>query len=67
MTFYRSGGLRAVYPFVPLSPQHHALSIGVGSYDGGVFFGLAGDRRALADIDDLAAALEDALDEQTGA
>jgi diacylglycerol O-acyltransferase len=56
-----------VYPFVPLSPQHHALSIGVGSYDGGVFFGLAGDRRALADIDDLAAALEDALDEQTGA
>jgi diacylglycerol O-acyltransferase / wax synthase len=68
MTFYLLGRpLRAVYPFVPLSPQHHALSIGVVSYDGGVFFGLAGDRRALADIDDLAAALEDALDEQTGA
>ena len=28
-----------VYPFVPLSPQGHALSIGVVSYDGGVFFG----------------------------
>jgi diacylglycerol O-acyltransferase len=67
VTFYLLGRpLRAVYPFVPLSPQHHALSIGVVSYDGGVFFGLAGDRRALADIDDLAAALEDALDEQTG-
>jgi diacylglycerol O-acyltransferase / wax synthase len=67
VTFYLLGRpLRAVYPFVPLSPQHHALSIGVVSYDGGVFFGLAGDRRVLADIDDLAAALEDALDEQTG-
>jgi diacylglycerol O-acyltransferase len=38
----------------------------VVSYDGGVFFGLAGDRRALADIDDLAAALQKGLDEQTG-
>jgi hypothetical protein len=37
------------------------------SYEGGVFFGLAGDRRSLADIDDLAASVEDALDEQTGA
>jgi diacylglycerol O-acyltransferase / wax synthase len=55
-----------VYPFVPLSPQDHALSIGVVSYDGGVFFGLVGDRRVLADVDDLAAALDEALAEQTG-
>jgi diacylglycerol O-acyltransferase / wax synthase len=68
MTFYLLGRpLSAVYPFVPLSAQNHALSIGAVSYDGGVFFGLAGDRRALADIDHLAAALEDALAEQTGA
>ncbi|MGH2988543.1 MAG: wax ester/triacylglycerol synthase family O-acyltransferase [Solirubrobacterales bacterium] len=61
--FYLLGRrLREVYPFVPLSPQHHAISIGVVSYDGGVFFGLAGDRRVVADIDDLAAALA----EQTG-
>ena len=54
-----------VYPFVPLSPQGHALSIGVVSYDGGVFFGIVGDRRAVADIDDFEQALETALTEQT--
>ena len=43
---------------MPLSPQNHALSIGVLSYDGGVFFGLVGDRDVLADIDELAADLE---------
>ena len=54
--FYLLGRrLQAIYPFVPLSPQDHALSIGVLSYDGGVFFGLAGDREVLADIDELAA------------
>jgi hypothetical protein len=31
------------------------------SYDGGVFFGLAGDRELLADIDEVAADLERAL------
>jgi diacylglycerol O-acyltransferase len=56
-----------VYPFVPLSPQGHALSIGVVSYDGGVFFGLVGDRRVVADIDDLADAVDAALAEQTAA
>jgi diacylglycerol O-acyltransferase len=65
MPFYLLGRrLREVYPFVPLSPQNHALSIGVVSYDGGVYFGLAGDRDALADIDDLASAFEEALSEQ---
>ena len=65
MPFYLLGRrIEAIYPFVPLSPQNHALSIGVLSYDGGVFFGLAGDRDVLADIDDLAADLEAALDEQ---
>jgi diacylglycerol O-acyltransferase / wax synthase len=54
-----------VYPFVPLSPQNHALSIGVLSYDGGVFFGLAGDRDEVSDLDDLAAAFDAALAEQT--
>jgi WS/DGAT/MGAT family acyltransferase len=54
-----------VYPFVPLSPQRHALAVGVVSYDGGVFFGLVGDRDALTDIDDLAGAFEAALAEQT--
>jgi diacylglycerol O-acyltransferase / wax synthase len=66
MPFYLLGRrMLEVYPFVPLSPQNHALSIGVLSYDGGVFFGLAGDRDALSDLDDLADAFEQALAEQT--
>ena len=66
MPFYLLGRrLREVYPFVPLSPQRRALSIGVVSYDGGVFFGLVGDRDALADIDRLAEAFAAALAEQT--
>jgi WS/DGAT/MGAT family acyltransferase len=64
--FYLLGRrLREVYPFVPLSPQRRALSIGVVSYDGGVFFGLVGDREAIADIDLLADCFEAALGEQT--
>ena len=63
--FYLLGRrMREVYPFVPLSPQRHALSIGVVSYDGGVYFGLVGDRDVLADIDELTAALEEAIAEQ---
>ena len=57
----------AIHPFVPLSPQHHALSIGVVSYDGGVFFGLAGDRDLMPDIDGLAADVEAAIAEQLSA
>jgi diacylglycerol O-acyltransferase len=68
MPFYLLGRrLLEVYPFVPLSPQGHALSIGVVSYDGGVFFGLVGDRRVVSDIDGLATAVEGALAEQTSA
>jgi hypothetical protein len=64
--FYLLGRrLREVYPFVPLSPQGHAVSIGVLSYDGGVFFGLVGDRTVVADLDELAAALAASLEEQT--
>ena len=68
MPFYLLGRrMLEVYPFVPLSPQGHALSIGVLSYDGRVFFGLAGDRDALDDLDDLAAAFDEALAEQAAA
>jgi WS/DGAT/MGAT family acyltransferase len=68
MPFYLLGRkLEAIYPFVPLSPQNHALSIGVLSYDGRVFFGLGGDRDLLADIDELGAEIEAALAEQAAA
>jgi WS/DGAT/MGAT family acyltransferase len=59
--------LEAIHPFVPLSPQNHALSIGVLSYDGRVCFGLAGDRDVISDIDALVADLEAAIDEQAAA
>ena len=68
LPFYLLGRrMLEVYPFVPLSPQGHALSIGVVSYNGGVFFGLVGDRRVVSDLDELAAALDAALAEQTAA
>jgi len=57
--------LREIYPFVPLSPQSHALSVGVLSYYGHVFFGLVGDRDAMADLDALAADVRAAVDELT--
>jgi diacylglycerol O-acyltransferase / wax synthase len=56
--------LREIYPFVPLSPQNHALSVGALSYDGRVFFGINGDRDVVPDIDDFAAAMREALREQ---
>ncbi len=68
MPFYLLGRqIEAIYPFVPLSPQNHALTIGVLSYDGKVHFGLAGDRDLLADIDGFAADIEAALAEQAAA
>ncbi|MGH2983292.1 MAG: wax ester/triacylglycerol synthase family O-acyltransferase [Solirubrobacterales bacterium] len=56
--------LREIYPFVPLSPQNHALSIGLVSYDSQVFFGLAGDRDVVPDLDRLATTVREALREQ---
>ena len=63
--FYLLGRqIEAIYPSVPLSPQGHALSIGVLSYNGGVFFGLVGDRDVISDIDALADDLAQSIDEQ---
>ena len=58
-TFYLDGvPLREVYPAVPLNPRNQALSIGILSYDGGVYCGLLADRGALPDVADAAKALE---------
>jgi diacylglycerol O-acyltransferase len=56
--------MREVYPFVPLSPQGHAISLGVVSYDGGVYFGLAGDRDLAGDLDVMAEGIGRTLKEQ---
>jgi WS/DGAT/MGAT family acyltransferase len=50
------------FPVVPLA-RGQALSIGVTSYDGHVFFGLYGDREAMSDLDVLGEAVTDALEE----
>jgi WS/DGAT/MGAT family acyltransferase len=51
-----------MYPVMPLA-RNQALAIGVTSYDGGVYFGLTGDRDAMSDVDVLARMLEESLEE----
>lgn len=48
------------YPVVPLA-KGQAVSIGLTSYNGGVYYGLNADRDAMPDIDVLAECIEDAL------
>ena len=54
--------LRCIHPFVALSPQKRALSIGAISYDGGLHFGLVGDRDRLSDLDVLAGFIDEELE-----
>jgi hypothetical protein len=54
--------LLEAYPVSPLA-KGQALSIGVTSYDGRVYFGLYGDRDAMTDLDVLANCLEEGLSE----
>ncbi|HEY0637116.1 MAG TPA: wax ester/triacylglycerol synthase family O-acyltransferase [Pseudonocardiaceae bacterium] len=54
-----------MFPVVPLS-KSQGVSIGITSYDGGVYFGLNADRDAMSDVDGLAAMIEESLDELVG-
>jgi diacylglycerol O-acyltransferase / wax synthase len=54
-----------MFPVVPLA-KHQALSIGVTSYDGGVYYGLNADRDAMSDVDVLAATVEESIEELVG-
>ena len=56
--------MRDMYPVVPLA-KGQAVSIGITSYDGGVFYGLNADRDAMGDVDVLADAIGDSLEELT--
>ncbi|PXY21068.1 WS/DGAT/MGAT family O-acyltransferase [Prauserella muralis] len=60
-----SARMSAIYPVMPLV-RDQALAIGVTSYDGSVYFGLNGDRKALHDVGALAAMIEEALEELKG-
>lgn len=54
--------LLETYPVSPLI-RNQALSIGLTSYDGHVYYGLNGDRDAMSDVDVVTALLYEALDE----
>ncbi len=62
------GGARMLemYPVSPLL-RYQALSIGITSYDGRVFFGLNADRDAMADIAVLTASVHESMEEMLGA
>jgi hypothetical protein len=50
------------YPVVPLA-KGQAVSIGLTSYNGGVYYGLNADRDSMPDVDVLAMCIEEALGE----
>jgi hypothetical protein len=50
------------YPVVPLV-KNTALSIGLMSYNGGVYYGLTADRDAMSDVDVLSSLIEGSLAE----
>ncbi len=54
----------STYPVMPLA-KGQALSIGITSYDGGVYYGLNADRDAMPDVDDLGSSILESLDELT--
>lgn len=53
------------YPVVPLA-KNQAVSIGLTSYNGGVYYGLNADRDAMPDVDVLAGCIEESLGELVG-
>lgn len=52
----------STYPVMPLA-RGQALSIGLTSYDGGVYYGLNGDRDSMPDVDVLGQSIVDSLAE----
>lgn len=64
---YASGArMLEMFPVIPLAAGQ-AVSIGLTSYNGGVYFGLNADRDAMHDIDVLASLIEESLAELVGA
>jgi WS/DGAT/MGAT family acyltransferase len=63
LPLYADGAqMLAAYPIVPLA-KGQAVSIGLTSYNGGVFYGLNADRDAMTDVDVLADSIQQALEE----
>ncbi|MBQ6643796.1 MAG: wax ester/triacylglycerol synthase family O-acyltransferase [Saccharopolyspora sp.] len=63
---YAAGAkMTEMFPVVPLA-KNQSLSIGVTSYDGGMYFGLNGDRDAMSDVHVLAAMIGESVEEMIG-
>jgi WS/DGAT/MGAT family acyltransferase len=60
--FAMGARMRDMYAVVPLA-KGQTVSIGITSYNGGVFYGLNADRDAMDDVDVLAAAIGESLAE----
>jgi len=54
----------STYPVMPLA-KGQALSIGITSYNGGVYYGLNADREAMPDVDDLGSSILESIGELT--
>jgi diacylglycerol O-acyltransferase len=54
----------STFPVMPLA-KGQALSIGITSYDGAVYYGLNADRDAMPDVDDLGSSILESIDELT--
>ncbi|MDT4892953.1 MAG: diacylglycerol O-acyltransferase / wax synthase [Pseudonocardiales bacterium] len=60
---YAAGArMTEMFPIVPLNPGH-AMGIGLTSYDGGVYYGLDGDRDTMPDLAEVAQLIEQSLAE----
>ena len=63
---YAAGArMMEMFPVVPLA-KNQSLSVGITSYDGGVYFGLNADRDAMPDVGVLASLFGEAIDEMIG-
>jgi diacylglycerol O-acyltransferase / wax synthase len=67
LPLYAAGArMTEMFPFLPLAPGQ-ALSIALTSYDGGVFYGINGDRDAMRDVAVFADLVEESLAELVAA
>jgi hypothetical protein len=64
---YAAGArLAEIFPLLPLAPGQ-AVTIALTSYDGGVFYGVNGDREAMRDVGVFARSIEESLAELVSA
>ena len=67
LPLYAAGArLTEMFPILPLAPGQ-AVTIALTSYDGGVFYGVNGDREAMRDVGVFAHSLEESLAELVAA